>query len=385
MRYWGIDWAKEVLAMAAYDAQGVVAADAILKGWTVEDVLCRVSAGDAVCLEWSGGKVRELADALMEAGVAVYLYEGDLRADRKHLGFGRKSDLADAYTLGYVLWASLTRRVPIREAAVRAYAEYREVYALRRLARAYAGAQRLRVATLQQARARGLIVPEYVEQLLRQQEREAWERFEAAAKGHAEVVRVMASIRRLFPHARYAGWQLAVYLSPISRFGSCAALLRYLDLLPASGESGGKRLERRAYRQGCRYARQLLYQLCMAAITRRGFLRGMYERYRGRMGHGAAMIRVMHWTARQIWKGAQGEAVDVGAVLGRRRTQRDALMERAVELAAQGMTNAEIARALGLGKNTLWRWLGQYADFQERFWRARIGGERNDGDSAVRG
>lgn len=371
MRYWGIDWAKEVLAMAAYDEVGVVVEDVILKGWTVDDVLARVSARDAVVLEWSGGQARGLADALVDAGIEVCLYEGDLRADRKHLGMGKKSDLADACTLGYVLWASLSRRVPIREGAVRPYRVYREVYELRRLARAYEGAQRLRIATLQQARARGLVVPEYVEALLRKQEQEAWERFEERARANRDVVEVMAAIRQLFPRARYAGWQLAVYLSPISRFGSCAAMLRYLDLLPAPSESGGKRVERRTYRQGCRYARRMLYQMCLNAIRRTGFLRGVYERYRSGMGHGEAMIRVMHWTARQIWKGVR-EEVDVAAVLGKRWTRREALMERAVELAGQGCTNAEISRALGLGKNTLREWLSRYADFQERFWRARV-------------
>lgn len=379
MRYWGIDWGKEVLAMAAYDERGSVVDEAILKGWGFGDVLARVSAGEAVCLEWTGGRVRDLADSLEGAGVRVFLYEGDLKADRKHLGFGRKSDLADACTLGYVLWASLTRVVPIREGAVRAYAVYKEVYALRRLARAYVCAQRLRMTTLQSAHARGLAVPAYTEELLRRQEREAWERFLAAAQAHKDVVRVMAGIRKVFPLAKRAGWQLAVYLSPIERFGSRAALLRYLDLLPASSESGGKPLARRTYRQGCREARRLLYQLCFGSSR----LRGLYRSYRNRFAHGQAMIRVMHWAARQIWKGVHGDEVDISSVLGKRRTRRDDLQDRAVALAAQGLSNRQISRALGLGSSTLWRWLGQYPDFQERFWRARLGGDGYGNDSSV--
>lgn len=368
--------------MAGYDARGVCIEEQVLKGWGEDDVLLRVVPGDVVCLEWTGGRVQPLAERLESRGVRVYLYEGDLRADRKHLGFGRKSDVGDALTLGYVLWASLTRVVPIREGAVRAYGVYREVYALRRLARAYKAAQRLRLATEQQARARGLVVPEYTRALLARQESEAWSAFEQAARVNQDVVRVMAGIRQVFPRSQYAGWQLAVYLAPIERFGSCAALLRYLDLLPASSESGGRRVERRRYRQGCRYARSLLYQLCLSGITHRGKLRGLYESYRNRFSHGAAMVRVMHWVARQIWKAVRGDSVDVEVVLGKRRTRRESLMAQVVVLARQGLTNAEIARALGLGKNTLSRWLAQYADFQERFWRARLGGDTDGNDSA---
>lgn len=393
-RYVGIDIGKRFSAVAIRDARGQ--ALQVLTVMDFVEVLGCLQVTDKVIVEWTGGRAYQLLEMLYAHGFrGLYVYEGWLKADRTTLGFTQKGDYQDALTLSYVLWASLTKAVPFRLGAVIDYVSMREVYELRRLSMQCERLLKVQVqlgnwteaSTPSAEAARGLSA-QFAEE--RKAQLEELRRRCMEVPSVARLVRALATI---FPRSEISIYELAVYLSPLERFPSLAALRRYCDVLPAADVSGGQIVGRRQ-RGGQKRARVLMYRLLMGQLgigsesRSRGKWRDYYDRLRQRMGHGQAMIRLMHRLLGIVWDLYWSEdelpQTDWEARLVRKR-QREQLMEQSLALLARGFSDSEVCRQLGIHRNTLARWKRHDAQYLERYIRARASAlareEASDGDA----
>lgn len=396
MLYWGIDIAKEMLALVARDESGEVVRVEIVR--TADEAVGMIAPTDAVVIEWTGGKARPLLEALAHKGVAqLYLYKGSLRVDRLHLGLPRKGDAQDAMTLSYALWASLTRKVPFRPNGLVNYLQMRSVYELRSL---WAQAESLTKEAvrlnnrLQAYMAAGInegTIGELIAHL-RVQADLKYQELRLRCYEHPQVRQVLRVLQQLFPHSERAIYGLAVQLAPLERFSSVSALKRYCEVLPTRGESGGKVVERKRWRGGNRSARVLMYRLLIYQLRigngegqYRGKWRDYYDRLRRRLTHGQAMVRLMNRLLELIWRAYHREPMESVSPASARGRQRGWVQEQFLRLIAQGLSDAQAAKALGLHYSTPSQWKRRDEQFLERYVRARAaalqGGER-DGERA---
>lgn len=399
MWYWGIDFAKEMLALAARDETGEVVRVELVR--TADEAVRMIAPTDAVVIEWTGGKARPLLEALVHKGAQqLYLYKGSLRVDRLHLGLPRKGDAQDAMTLSYALWASLTKRVPYRPNALVDYLQMRSVYELRAL---WAQAESLTKEAvrlnnrLQAYIAAGIsegTIGEFVAHL-RVQADLKYQELKLRCHEHAQVRAVLRVLQQLFPSSDRAIYGLAVQLAPLERFSSVSALKRYCEVLPTRGESGGKVVERRRWRGGNRNARVLMYRLLFYQLKigngegqYRGKWRDYYDRLRRRLSHGQALVRMMNRLLELIWRAYHSGLESVSPASARGR-QREWQQEQFLKLIAEGFSDAQAAKALGLHYSTPAQWKRRDAQFLERYVRARAhalrGGERDGEHSADSG
>jgi len=383
-RYVGIDIGKRFSAMAIRDERGQ--ALQVLTVMDLAELLDYLQVSDKVIVEWTGGRAYQLLEMLYAQGFRnLYVYEGWLKADRTALGFTQKGDYQDALTLSYVLWASLTKAVPFRLGAVIDYVSMREVYELRRLSMQCERLLKVQLqlgnwteastASADAARSLSAQFAEERKALLEELRRRCME-----VPSVARLVRALATV---FPHSEISIYELAIYLSPLERFSSLSALRRYCDVLPAADVSGGQVVMRRQ-RGGQKRARVLMHRLLIGQLgiggesRPRGKWRDYYDRLRQRMGHGQAMIRLMHrllgivWDL--YWSESELQQTNWEARLQRKR-QREQLMEQSLVLVARGLSDREVCRQLGLHRNTLLGWKRHDAQYLERYIRARLEAE----------
>jgi len=386
MRYWGIDIGRDLYAAVARDSAGDTVSTIISQ--SDSEIIEQIEPADAVACEWTGGRARDLLEKLIQRGVThLYIYKGSLRADRLHLGFDRKSDVADAATISYALWASLQPNVPFRPNALTDYAVVREVYALRGLLRVARKltVERARWEQSQAARTSAGLDPKVYKAVAafhREQEAMAWQRLRLECAKDESVMQVVRILSHYFPHGDRGIYELALLIAPLARFASVSALRRYCGVLPQHGESAGKVVERPAGRRGNMAARGAMGAILQSAIAigngargRRGSWRDYYDRLRTRMTHGEAMIRMMHRLLGLVWRAYQhGEFADP-LPIERRLTRseiRRQQKERVLELVSKGFSDLQCARLLGIHNATISQWKRRDPNFLERYIRARI-------------
>ena len=407
MRFWGIDLGKEVTAAVCRDETGGIIHSDIYRD--AEAIVRLVELQDAVAVEWTGGRARPLLEKLWEKGVTrLYLYNGGIEADRRHLGYGRKGDLADASTIAYALYASLTPGVPFRPNAFTDYAQMREVYALRAISGRIDALVKLKVQTsnLKASAASSGADDAAFDRVLRKIDADVNRAFvdlRVACVTVEPVRRLLRVLASIFPGSDRAIYSLAVQIAPLERFATGVALQRYCGVLPMFPESGGRPIGKPRWRGGNRRARTALYNLIMAQITAgnggnaRGRWRNYYENLRRRYSHGEAMIRMMKRLLaviyREYFSGIEG--VDIAHEKRLRVTNRvQQRKEQVIDLIREGFSDAEAARAVGIHPSNITVWKRRDPYFLERYIRARImakegghGDQRQDsgGDSPVDG
>lgn len=386
MRYWGVDIGKERIVGVARADSGEI--ELTHSAADYEEIAAKIHPGDVVACEWTGGRGRLFLELLWAKGVTdLYIYKGNLRADRLHLGYDRKGDVPDAATISYAVWATFQPGVPFRPNALLDYARMRSVYVLRTdlsIAEQYSKERRRweqrREALIAKGFPRGTY--ERVMEFLRQQEADAWDTLKHRCLRDESVVQVLRILHQFFPHAERAAIKLALYLAPLDRFCSADALRRYCGVVPESSESANKVVYRKRGRGGCKQARSAMYQLLMPCITigngvnggRRGKWRDYYDRLRRRLSDGEAWIRMMYRLLNLIWKayerGEYGTPLPV-----ERRISREAktakMQEEVLIRVLQGMRDNEIARELGIDRSTITKWKRRDDTFWQRYERAR--------------
>lgn len=386
MKYWGIDIGKDITACVARDETGaVVQTESVREADKVGNF---IQPGDKVAVEWTGGRGRALLEMLWERGVTdTYIYKGWLKADRLHLGYQRKGDIPDASTIAYALYASFTPGVPFREGALTPYAMMREIYALRLEASRIDSLTKLKVQlqnlshSLRASRAEAKV--EYVVASLEKEITAAYALLRRACLHCEPVARVLRVLKQIFDNSDRAIYALAVQIAPLERFATAAALQRYCGLLKQSSESGGHTTQRAKWRGGNRRARVVMYQLLMAQIAsgngkrgRRGRWRDYYDRLRQRMSHGEAMIRMMKRLCDLVYRAYHSErAPDVllaGEASLRRATLKQQAQEKVLALIAQGLSDYEAAKHVGIHTSTISAWKRRDEMFLQRYINARI-------------
>lgn len=396
MRYVGIDLGKTMIAVVARDEVGEIVEEVIVK--TQREVLERVRPGDAVVIEWTGGKARPLLESLLHRGVhQLYIYRGNLRADRQHLGYQRKGDYQDAATLAYAVWASLTGKARFRANALLDYVRLREVYDLRQVyARAeQLGKEKVRLQNRLQAyleKGAGCAELQALIKVMEREAEQAYQELRLRVEEHPDTARLIGVLRRLFPSSERAIYALAVHIAPLERFASESALKRYLDLLPTSGMSGGKVVERKRWRGGNRWGRVALYRLLYAQLRTgtegrgRGRWRDYYDRLRSRgMSHGKAMIRLMCRLVEIIWRRYHEGVGEAEPEPSERKRKQAQLQQAVLELVAQGLSDYQACKALGIHVSTVSRWKQRDERFLERYIRARVQAQSEVDDARADG
>ncbi|GIV18823.1 MAG: hypothetical protein KatS3mg023_0574 [Armatimonadota bacterium] len=386
MRYWGVDIGKEVIVGVARDETGQIVARHTAKNDA--DLAKKIDPEDTVACEWTGGRGRIFLETLWSKGARhLYIYKGNLRADRQHLGYMRKGDLPDAETISYAVWASFQPNIPFRPNALMNYLDMREVYELRvdlGVAEQYTK-ERLRWQQRREALlAKGLPATVYATTLsfLQQQEEESWNTLRRKCMQNESVVEVMRILLHFFPRGDRAVIKLALHIAPLERFSSESALQRYCGVLPESAESGGHIIYRKRGRSGSKQARVAMYQLLMPSITigngvngsRRGKWRDYYDKLRRRLSDGEAWIRMMYRLLHLVWKAYRRGEYQQPLPAERRQSRHArklALQQEVLEKVLQGYDDNSIARLLGISPSTITKWKRRDDVFWKRYEAAK--------------
>ena len=325
---------------------------------------------DHIAAEWTGGIARPWLETALQITPRTYIYHpAQLKADRKHVGEKQKNDFACARAIAKLLQQRTTNPHQPKYLVV-PYALVRESYALRKAIRnAHVFDEAiLRIRQIARFAEQALIDfdANRVINALEESSQQAWRQAELLITANPEANRVYQAIKARFPRAHKAALTLAAHLSPIERFPTANALVRYCGLMPKRFESGSISRPDRS-KDGNTVARSALVQLAMSRMQSPTFLR---VKRNTPNRHYLALCAQARFIAEQIWHDATNRiAPEPRPNREARRLER---MQTVLDLVRKGLSDADIQRLTGIHASIISRWKRQHRDFAEQYAKAKI-------------
>jgi len=371
MKYIGLDIGANYCAFACVDSFTSATETGFLRK---PDHLPQIlTPADHLAAEWTGGIARQWLETALRITPNTYIYHpAQLKADRKHVGEKLKNDFACARAIAKLLQQRETNPHQPKYLFV-PYALVRESYALRkaiRNARVFdEEIQRIRQIASFAKQALIDFDANRVLNALEESSRQAWRQAEQLITANAEAERVYLAVKTRFPRAYKAALTLAAHLSPIERFSTANALVRYCGLMPKRYESGS--ISRPDHsKDGNLVARSALVQLAMSRMQGATFQRvkrGDPKR------HYIALCAQAREIAVQLWHDAMHSVApeDRRVLRADRAARRQERMQAVIALVSRGLSDAEIHRLTGIHASIISRWKREYPAFAEQYAEAK--------------
>ena len=370
MRYIGLDIGANTTCSIL---TGDEARDVVLR--RPEDLADLINDGDIVSAEWTGARAQPYAEIATEHGALFFIYHPrNSWGDRRHIGERRKTDFTDARTIAKLL-RQYHEAPYFDERTFTPYLTMRPIYHIRKALRIARSLDR-HADNIERTYRETSLDPQPLTEALREAARVAWANLGRLVAENPHTQPIAAAILQLHPTAQASALALAALLAPISRFPSLAKLEAYLGLHPEAAQSG-KRMRYAKHREGCREARSALLMLVhYPALT--GDLRPYYDRQRARgRNHRQALLKCARIKLRQLWQILTTAGCTVTFTPPKAPRQTATNQRRFLDLIAQGYTDAQACRILGLKAPTVSKWKARSNRFLNAYIEAKIKAKEN--------
>jgi len=344
-----------------------------------EDLADLIKDGDVVAAEWTGARAQPYAEIATERGALFFIYHPrNSWGDRRHIGERRKTDFTDARTIAKLL-RQYHEAPYFDERTFTPYLTMRPIYRIRKALRIARSLDR-HADNIERTYRETNLDPRPLTEALREAARLAWNNLAHLVANNPHTQPIAAAVLRLHPTATPSALTLAALLAPISRFPSLSKLEAYLGLHPEARQSG-KRTRYARHREGCREARSALFMLVhYPALT--GQLRPYYDRQRARgKSHRQALLKCARIKLRQLWQILTTAVPTVTFTPPKAPRQTATNQRRFLDLIAQGYTDAQACRILGLKAPTVSKWKARSNRFLNAYIEAKMKAKEN-ADSA---